>query len=251
MKGQTSIGRAQARAQNKRIEAAQRKILVGASEQLDRRKLQILDSAELLFAERGFTEVSIRDIAEAARSNVAAINYHFGSKEKLFESLFARRVIPLNRERLALLRLAREKSRKGVPSVRDLVDAFIRPPLSLGDKSSNGPRGLAMMRFLSRMLAMPREHIFLEAYYGEVRSAFIGTLQEIFPRAPEESVLWRYNLMVGALIYALAGPQRMIRPPGSPPVRSSAWQVEDAIEEVVQFCTAGLEAPFRAPRSSK
>lgn len=207
----------------------------------DPKKTRILDTAESLFAEQGFAHVSIRDIAVAARANVAAVNYHFGSKERLFEALFARRVVPVNTMRLQLLDAAQAKGRGGKPGLRDVVDAFVRPPLLLGDPASHGAQGLVMMRFLSRMLAMPKEHVFLEAYYGEVRSRFIACLTSILPGLPGETVLWRYNLMVGALIYALAGPQRMLRPPAAePPQPPRDWNVEDAIEELVDFCAAGF-----------
>jgi AcrR family transcriptional regulator len=214
---------------------------VPTAAQVDRKKTQILDAAEALFAEQGFAHVSIRDIAVAAKANVAAVNYHFGSKERLFEALFARRVIPVNEQRLELLKAAEARGRKGKPGLSDLVDAFVRPPLLLGDTKSHGLQGLAMMRFLSRMLAMPKEHVFLEAYYGEVRGRFIQRLTEILPGLPYETVLWRYNLMVGALIYALAGPQRMLRPPAAEPQEPpSHWNVENAISEIVDFCSAGF-----------
>jgi AcrR family transcriptional regulator len=208
--------------------------------QPDPKKTQILDAAEGLFAEQGFARVSIRDIAMAAKANVAAVNYHFGSKERLFEALFARRVMPVNTQRLELLAAAEKRGRNGKPALRDVVEAFIRPPMLLGDPS-HGEQGLAMMRFLSRMLAMPKEHVFLEAYYGEVRSRFIAALTAILPGLPYETVLWRYNMMVGALIYALAGPQRMLRPPAAePPQPPRHWDAEDAIAEIVDFCTAGF-----------
>jgi len=214
----------------------------------DRKKIVILDAAEALFAEQGFGDVSIRDIAMSAKANVAAVNYHFGSKERLFEALFARRVVPVNEERLALLNAAQARGAKGLAGLRDLVDAFVRPPLLLGDPASHGERGLVMMRFLSRMLAMPREHVFLESYYGEVRTRFIAALRDIFPRLTLQTILWRYNLMVGALIYALAGPQRMLRPPAGIDQAAPAldWNVEDAIAEVVDFCSAGLKSPSTA-----
>ena len=209
--------------------------------QVDRKKTQILDAAESLFAEEGFARVSIRDIAFTAKANVAAVNYHFGSKERLFEALFARRVIPVNAMRLELLEAAEKRGRNGKPVLRELVEAFVRPLLLLGDPASHGTQGVVMMRFLSRILAMPKEHVFLEAYYGGVRCRFIGRLTDILPGLPYETVLWRYNLMVGALIYALAGPQRMLRPPAAePPQPPRHWNVEDAIEEVTDFCSAGF-----------
>jgi AcrR family transcriptional regulator len=66
-------------------------------------RLRILDVAEELFGEHGFDRVSIRDITKKARVNLAAINYHFGSKEDLIAAIFERRVVPVNEARLAAL----------------------------------------------------------------------------------------------------------------------------------------------------
>ena len=52
------------------------------------KQIKIMETAELLFAEKGFSGTSVRDIAEAADVNVAMIPYYFGSKEKMLESLF-------------------------------------------------------------------------------------------------------------------------------------------------------------------
>jgi AcrR family transcriptional regulator len=52
------------------------------------KQLKIMETAELLFAEKGFSGTSVRDIADAADVNVAMISYYFGSKEKMLESLF-------------------------------------------------------------------------------------------------------------------------------------------------------------------
>ncbi|HSC40632.1 MAG TPA: TetR/AcrR family transcriptional regulator [Chitinophagaceae bacterium] len=55
------------------------------------KKAHILDVAMQLFAEKGFEGSSIRDLAARAGVNVAMVNYYFGSKEKLFESLVAQK----------------------------------------------------------------------------------------------------------------------------------------------------------------
>lgn len=52
------------------------------------KQLQIMEAAEMLFAEKGFNGTSVRDISEKAGVNLAMISYYFGSKDKLFEALF-------------------------------------------------------------------------------------------------------------------------------------------------------------------
>ena len=74
-------------------------------------KDRILDAAEALFMEHGFEATSLRSITAAAAVNLAAVNYHFGSKEELFQAVLTRRLDPMNQERLDLLTaLEREPS---------------------------------------------------------------------------------------------------------------------------------------------
>src|ERR1700749_3137399 len=62
-------------------------------------KQRILDSAEALFARHGFVGASLRQVPAAAKVNLAAVNYHFGSKENLINEVFRRRLDVLNSER--------------------------------------------------------------------------------------------------------------------------------------------------------
>ena len=93
-------------------------------------KQRILDSAERLFAEYGFAGVSLRTIIADAKVNLAAIHYHYRSKEALFDAVILRRLEPINRERLELLDAAGNAyssvvllDSAGEYTIRDLQDA--------------------------------------------------------------------------------------------------------------------------------
>src|SRR5213594_4298055 len=90
---------------------------------------RILDVAEELFGEQGLDRVSIRDITRKAKVNLAAINYHFGSKEDLVVAVFERRVVPVNEARLAALDAVEQAAGKKSPKLEAILDAFIRPAL--------------------------------------------------------------------------------------------------------------------------
>jgi AcrR family transcriptional regulator len=94
----------------------------------DRTRALILDAAERLYAERGFGDVTLRDIVAAAGVNLAAVNYHFGSKDELIAELFATRGIATNRERLAELKAA-EAVGGGRADVRAILRALGGPTL--------------------------------------------------------------------------------------------------------------------------
>ena len=119
-------------------------------------KTRILDVAEELFADRGFDRVSIRDITEVAKVNLAAVNYHFGGKDELIAAVFQRRMGPLTEARLAALdELERSSGGQG-PSTEQVLEALIRPALSSCAASANGT---AFSRLFGRCLGEPRPEL--------------------------------------------------------------------------------------------
>src|SRR5206468_11715977 len=94
-------------------------------------KARILDAAEALFMEHGFEATSLRAITAAASVNLAAVNYHFGSKEELFQAVLTRRLDPMNQERVDLLtRLESEATPHALPCEQILHAMFV-PALRL------------------------------------------------------------------------------------------------------------------------
>ena len=90
---------------------------------------RILSAAENLFAADGFETVSLRDITGAAGANVAAVNYHFGSKERLIDAVVERHVVPINHERLKLLDRLEVSHAEGVIPIEEILRAFLSPVL--------------------------------------------------------------------------------------------------------------------------
>jgi AcrR family transcriptional regulator len=94
----------------------------------DHTRSAILTAAERLYADRGFADVTLRDIVAAADVNLAAVNYHFGSKDELIAELFVTRSLALNRERLSELRAAEERG-DGRADISDVLRALVGPSL--------------------------------------------------------------------------------------------------------------------------
>ncbi|WP_183043453.1 TetR/AcrR family transcriptional regulator [Alicycliphilus denitrificans] len=209
--------------------------------------------AERLCAERGIEALSVRTVCEQAGANVAAINYHFGNKQRLLEEMFQRRVTPLNEERLRLLDAAiagpRERLLEGV--ILSFIDPVIRgiASNSPADDEPGGNSSRVVTQFLARVYSMPGEEEFLKAHYEPVRSRFVLALQLCLPGLPLDDLLWRYNMMVGALIYAMNGPQRMTR---RPLVFSNSLSdlgtitPEFCIRQITDFLVAGFQARWQS-----
>ena len=107
-------------------------------------KTSLLNAAEMLFAERGIESTSLRAITSEAQANIAAVNYHFGSKDSLVREVFARRLRPLNAERLRRLNLVEGAAEP--PALVEVLDAFIRPVIELHlDMDEGGSHFVRMM----------------------------------------------------------------------------------------------------------
>src|SRR5438094_10489788 len=108
-------------------------------------RMRILDVAEELFGEEGIERVSIRDITDKAKVNLAAINYHFGSKEDLVVAVFERRVVPVNEAGLAALDLVEKSAGKRIPKLEAILEAFICAALQASLKAARGGTAFAKL----------------------------------------------------------------------------------------------------------
>ena len=217
----------------------------------DATRKRILDAAERLFAQHGGAAVSVRNVAAAADVNLAAIGYHFGSKDGLFEALFSRRAAPLTSARLAALDALQASSAPQAPPLEQVLEAFISPPLSL---ATQGQAGMIVMQFLARAFSLPEgEAAFLDRHYEPVRSRFIAALAAAAPHLGRDEVIWRYNMLVGAIVYAMAGPTRMGRPPladSGTAESTSPPGAAEAVRRMIAYAAGGFAASSTAGASS-
>jgi AcrR family transcriptional regulator len=197
----------------------------------ERARTRILDTAEALFAGAGPAAVTLRSIAAAADVNVAAVNYYFGSKEKLFEEMFLRRIVPLNEERLTRLEACTETA-GGAPTLEDIVTAFVMPALRLKDEANSNARAVIVQYSLGRVLALPEVNELLVRYYARVREAFVEALQQAVPCLAPHEVVWRYYWMGGSVMVALAVPQGMVE----------GTAVDMVPADLIAFLAQGIQA---------
>lgn len=167
-------------------------------------KARILDAAEDIFIECGFEAMSLRQITSRADVNLAAVNYHFGSKEALIHAMLARRLDKLNVERLKLLE--RFDSLLGDRlTCEHVLGAMFIPALRLSrDPRAGGP---AFLRLLGRAYTDPSAfiHDFLNGHYADVAERFFVAFQRALPHLPREELGWRLHFAIGALSGVLAG----------------------------------------------
>ncbi|MFU8821925.1 MAG: TetR/AcrR family transcriptional regulator [Gammaproteobacteria bacterium] len=210
---------------------------------LDSTKDRILAAAEELFARTGVARTSLRAITALARVNLAAVNYHFGSKDGLVEEVYRRRLEPLNRARVA--NLDRLEARARNPSLESILKAFMTPVATLArDPAQGGP---TVMRLLGQTHA-EAEAPFKAWFAGEYRRVlerYHAALCKALPALPPEEVRWRLQFLVGALTYPVAERQLVELVSGE---AINPDDVNRVVERLLPFVAAGFRAPSAITR---
>jgi AcrR family transcriptional regulator len=200
---------------------------------------RLLNIAEQRFGEGGYEGTSLRAITVAAAANIAAVNYHFGSKEALLKAAVARALAPVNTERRRRLD---QLEAKGQPTAEQLIRAFVEPGLDLVLR--RGDRGPVVARFIGRIAFDPSQRI-RELYAAEsdpVEARYLAALQHALPRAAPESVAFGFVNLLGLL--ALHQSQALARPPVDDvdPADDPAKLAENLIAFLVAAFDRGLRA---------
>ena len=209
-------------------------------------KQRILDVAEEMFADQGVAGTSLRSIIAAAEVNLAAVHYHFRSKESLLEAVIIRRLEPLNRERLDLLGEYERRAGKSGPAVEEVLHAFVMPAVRLIHNSAEGclfGKLLGRLHWESRssFAGIARKH------FGPLFERFEKALHRALPGLPAEELFWRMHFTVGAMAHTLTSSDTLEVMSGGLCKSSDA---ETAIPQLIDFLAAGFRAPA-ARRISK
>ncbi|QFT85285.1 putative HTH-type transcriptional regulator YttP [Halomonas sp. THAF12] len=167
---------------------------------------RILDTAEVLFAERGFAETSLRNITSKAKVNLAAVNYHFGSKKSLIQAVFARYLDPFTeRFHLALDELEARHARDGsqIP-LEELLETMARTVLEVPAERDSLK---VFMRLLGLAYSQAQGHLrgYIQAQYGEAFNRFIELVRQATPELPDAERFWRLHFILGSVIFTLSG----------------------------------------------
>ena len=166
-----------------------------------RTREQIVDAAEILFAKNGYKGTSLRQITEHAGANVAAVNYHFGTKENLLIEILDRVVVPINARRIQLLD---DFEDQGAPNIRQVLEAFLLPDIhTLKELRQRNP---ALPRFVARMYsensALMQE--IMGQQFEDIGHRFGKAIGTALPHLTAEEIAWRLQCVVGIVIYLFA-----------------------------------------------
>lgn len=205
-------------------------------------KDRILDAAEALFMEHGFEATSLRLITTKAGVNLAAVNYHFGSKEELFQAVLTRRLDPMNQERLSLLSSLEQFAAPHPVPCEKILSAMFVPALNLARDPARG--GKNFLRLLGRAYADPAPFIrqFLSGQYAVMITRFKAAFGRALPELPKKELSWRLHFIMGALSYTLAGTDALKLIAELNP--TDTGNDEMLLRRLAPFLLAGLTSPL-------
>jgi len=199
-------------------------------------KQKILDTAERLFGQHGYAAISLRQIIAEAGVNLAAIHYHFGSKEELLDEVVMRGVTPVNERRLALLS-AHEAETGGRLKLDKILEIFLMP---MADKASRHPD---FVRLMGRLMAEGLLPTIVHRHFQPVVTHFTAALARALPELPQVELAWRIHFMVGAIAQTMCGI------PMLPEVQGEALTFHDRLRRLSAFLGGGFRAPLPKPES--
>lgn len=210
-------------------------------------KTRILDAAESLFVNGGFDAMSMRQITSAAGVNLAAVNYHFGTKDALIHAVLARRLDPLDTQRRAMLD-AFEANYGARLSCEHVLVALFLPAVRIF--RSDAPGADRFLHFLGRAYTDPSPVVrdFIQTHYIETLGRFFFAFQRTLPELSREDLGFRLNFAMGALSGILAGgnTHRLIR--------EFTQQQGDhealILSRLASLMVAALKAPLPGPQEA-
>ena len=201
-------------------------------------KSRLLAVAERLFADHGFDGVSVRQLTTAAGVNLAAVNYHFGSKEGLLAAIFEQRCRPMNEERLRRLADCADRANRP-PMLEQIIAAFIAPALASGGDRDGGRAAFTRLRATLSVEHNELARALIARYFDATSQRFVAALGRLVPHLSRAELYWRFHFLLGALYYSMINPGRIAHLSDG---ICDSGDVEAVLTQMVPFIAAGFRA---------
>lgn len=198
---------------------------------------RILDAAELLFSEQGYEAMSMRAVTAQAGVNLAAVNYHFGSKHDLCMEMLRRRIEPINRKRLEMLASVRADYANQPLPLRPIVEALIKPLIDAVEDSNC----VHLFQMVGRCLTAPAQldRDIFNAFFHDLVRVFIDALSEALPGVPPAVVQMRFHFMVSAALGVMVRMERILMDAENSE-HEARLELDDVAEALCAFLTSAL-----------
>ncbi len=203
-------------------------------------KTKILNAAEVLFADKGFNGTSLREITSQAEVNLAAVNYHFGSKKELIKAVMSRYMNELSpRLESALHAICVDEVQ---PTLNEVFSAFLEPLLHLNTFKDNGTS--TFLQLLGRGFTDNQGFLrwFLTTQYPGVFTNFTQAVHKAYPELTSEEMFWRLHFTMGTIVFTMSSSDALIDIAQNDFDREV--DIAGVIKQVIPYVAAGVAAPI-------
>ncbi len=200
-------------------------------------RTRIIRAAESLFAEKGFRAMTLREVTRDARVNLAAVNYHFGSKMNLMRAVIERRFEPINRERLRQLDAAVAAAGKS-PLPLETIFAALFKPLFDQVQTPKGP-DRTLIQMIGRALTEPADFMrgMHREFFLELSQRFLRELRRSCPDMPEADLQFRFFLSISTMLGTIT---EQVRLENLTAGKLSGGDLDQVCSELTTFVVAGF-----------
>ncbi|MEM9948325.1 MAG: TetR/AcrR family transcriptional regulator [Cyanobacteria bacterium P01_D01_bin.36] len=197
-------------------------------------KAQILDVAEGEMAQNGYAGTTLRNIVSKANVNLAAVHYHFGSKEDLFRAVITRIAEPIVSGQLSALAELEANNQEPL-SVEEILRAYVAPGFDCTVRKDAHPM---RSQFFGRCRTEPEpiQSIAATQFQPGVQK-FLDALQRALPDQTRSQLTWKLDLVVSSLIRVLGQAGK----PGALITTDSPEDIEQAMTKLISFLIPGIE----------
>lgn len=202
-------------------------------------KDKILDTAESLFAELGFDNTSLRAITSEADVNLAAVNYHFGSKKELIHAVLERYLRVLMPAVDDCIRDLATKSNQR--DVQALFEAMVEPMMLLERVRPNGTSVFVQLFAWAYHESQGHLKKYMKVHYGEVMRRFNSMLYTTVPHLPKSEVFWRWHFALGSCVFTMTSSKALSELAAAD--LGQTMHISQLIQRLIEFVAAGFSAP--------
>ena len=198
---------------------------------------RILDAAERLFADHGFPATSMRDITHEAAVNLAAVNYHFGSKEALMIAVLERTTAPINRTRLRRLDELEAAGGDTPVDTEQIVRAFLTPLFEKWcEWGQSNPKFLKLVWRIHNEIDQELRAKFMKLFDAAFRR-FSASFQRSLPEVEPVELHWRRLFLIGSMAHTMTWGASIFKTDDR-----ARRDPSEILESLIQFATAGIAA---------
>ncbi|MBS0339154.1 MAG: TetR family transcriptional regulator [Proteobacteria bacterium] len=207
-------------------------------------RVRMVESAIVLFAKKGVDDVSLRELTTHAGTSLAAVNYHFGTKEALAKIVFEELSKRVNQRRLSSLSEieARCIALGKPPALEDVISSFIEPYVG----SSHGDEGLLLARLILRHRTTPSDMTskLMRKHFDPMAKRYIAAFAAACPDVPAEEFPWRYTFMVSTVVLTITDRTKDSRLAKLSDGQADPTDARALAGALMRFLIGGMRAPF-------